>query len=152
MSSFTAVFIFSIATHQSLSLEWIFNPKLAENVDIGLHGEMLDSKLSLADNPGKTGLSESETENDHKTRSGGGRGLKFPNISDADVNNEGLIPKSSRLSKQFSLVPYSDLIKSRTASTSCKFSDQPWDWKLILMRYWHCSFFSAGPEWQHPPI
>ena len=122
MSGFSAVLIFSLATQRGLTLEWIFNPKLAKNVDIGLHGEMLNSKLSIADKSENTGLSESE--NDHKTRSGGGRGLKFPNISDTDVNNEELDTNSSRLSKQFSLVPYSDLIKSRTGSASCKFNDQ----------------------------
>ena len=124
MSGFSRVLIFSLATQHGLTLEWIFNPKLAKNVDIGLHGEMLNSKLSIADKSENAALSESETENDHKTRSGGGRGLKFPNISDADVNNEELETNSSRLSKQFSLVPYSDLIKSRTESTSCKFSNQ----------------------------
>ena len=136
MHSFGIFLFLALSTCNSLALQWIFNPKLAKNMSIQSHGDMLSSKLSWSEKSQNLTVLKSDTggfdaENDRQTRSGGGRGLKFPNISDV---KETSVPKATRISKQFSLVPFSDLINSRTETPSresCKFG---YSGELIIMQ------------------
>ena len=122
--NYCSVFIFlALTSLQCYALQWIFDPRLARDMSIESHGEMLDSKLSLSGKSQKlteleSDTIESENINDHQTRSGGGRGLKFPNNNNVE---ESLPTKTNRFSRQFSLVPYSHLVKSRVEGPSGTF-------------------------------
>ena len=115
---------FLVLSTNCFALEWIFDPKMAKDMSIESHKEMLDSKLSWSGKSQRlteldSDVIGSEIENDHKTRSGGGRGLKFPSRSNGE---ESSLPSATRFSRQFSLVPFSDLIKSREDGPSGTFS------------------------------
>ena len=150
MGCMVLVFLLVTSLH-CFALQWIFDPNQGKNVSIATHSDLIKSKLSWSKNGKKISAQKSKDipESADVIRSGRGRGIEYPPSN----NDPSTALDSTRISRQFSLLPFKDLVKSRREGPSGTFSK----FSASCMKHLssvHCnqSFFSSGQKRQHSQI